>query len=337
MLNFPILATESTLIGIDKENCLVQYNLNTSSLSLIFRFDNKINGFYDVKDNCFLTLEENNKMCLYQLSGKELIKLKETNIELNIKSINSIHNDYFACSILDDHGIKNTKIKDCIARVQLYDKKSLKRIQEIQHKRLRIINLKPLPNTHPISQSVIGCDRKNIFIINFEDKRINIIDTGFAISDFNITEDGRLSILLTEKNHNNRLIEINPNLLKKLYDQTEQGTIQSRIELIEQPALFKAESKEETKERKDSIDSMPTNSNSGFFSTSSTVNTQPSITAQDQALLAHTIQTTKILTDVESYKKYISLLPREAIDNLKVAMHEYELEENQRRNIKPKA
>jgi hypothetical protein len=51
------------------------------------------------------------------------------------------------------------------------------------------------------------------------------------------------------------------------------------------------------------------------------VNTQPSITAQDQALLAHTIQTTKILTDVESYKKYISLLSREAVDNFKVAMH----------------
>jgi hypothetical protein len=104
------------------------------------------------------------------------------------------------------------------------------------------------------------------YTYNCPHKRINIIDTGFAISDFNISEDGRLSILLTETNHNNRLIEINPNLLKKLYHQTEQGTIQSRIELIEQPALFKAESNGETKERKDSIDSMPTNSKSGFFS-----------------------------------------------------------------------
>jgi hypothetical protein len=192
---FPILVNENTLIGVNENNWLIQCSLSGDFSKFIFESDNEINGFYDIKDNDFLLLDKKNILSLCHLHESEFVKDKEVKDFSNIQAVQSYDSDHFVCSILDDQSDEMSFIKDCITRLQLWNKKSLQCIHEFVIKGALINKLKRLPDSQFLSDTMIGCDRTNIVIINFKEKHISIIDMGNLISDFIISETGNLSIL----------------------------------------------------------------------------------------------------------------------------------------------
>jgi hypothetical protein len=234
MLYHPILLDDNNIIGIDDSNRLVKCIPCKRATPTITKFDKnkKITGFYPLRNNYFLVLDETNLLCLYQLSDNGFIQIKQKEAVKNIETIQDFDNDSFICSIYDNLGDKKNKIKDCKTKLELWDKNSLSCIQELEITGVLISNLKQLPNSN--ANILIGCDRYSFFIIDFNQNKVNVISLDCCSVDFSIADNGKLVILTSDKKRINHLIQIEPDLLYELINQPGQGVIHTHINNLRQ-------------------------------------------------------------------------------------------------------
>jgi hypothetical protein len=299
-LQFPILIGNDTLLGISKENQLLAYNLTTATLSKLFQFSQKINGFYEVKNNQFAIVDESNTLGLYQFNKSEFIKLNEVKSIKTVKAIHTLDDDHFVCSVFDNQGNKDIKIKDSQTKLLIFNKATFNCIQEIEIKRVMINKLKQIPDSEFFTDTLIACYRKFIFIINFKDNHVFTLDLTDHIADFDLSNNGKLSVLVTDTNDACKLIEIEPRMLKELYQESAQLTLQSKIE--------------EKKEFSDTVQT--TNGHSFFSSPTASIST----TQKNQELILSQF------SNDESCKETISLMSPEMLERIRLAVEEKQRE-----------
>jgi hypothetical protein len=305
---FPILIDNDLLLGISKGNKLFEYNLKTGFSRHFYEFNNKIKGFYEVKNNHFAVVDETSALNLYQLDKTELIKLNAVKDIKTIETIHSLDDDYFVCSIFDDQGNREIKIRDCQTKLQVFKKDGLSCVQEIEIKGVIIDLLKHLPNTDILTHTLIGRDNQNIFIINFKDNHICTLDMGDRITDFCLSNSSKLSVVISDIHDVCQLIEIEYNLLAQLYTESFQKVSQKIME-----------------EKKDISDSTLTINSPSFFSTSNA----DTASRQRNKVITSFVQ---LFTEKNSYKQVISELPPEVQEGLKLALQEKEREYKEQMN-----
>lgn len=329
-LYHPYLLSDSTILGIDKNNELVESNPSSKTVEGLYKFSNKVKGFYGLRDNKFLVVDETNSFSLYELKDKKFIELKEVPLVRGIQAIQDIDNSYFACSILDNLGNDKNKIKDCKTKLQLRSKDLLSCVNELEIKGVRIKNLQQFPSTLASNQVLVGNDGKSIFIIDFGKRKINVIDMGHHLSDFSIADNGKLVIMVTKGLQANFLIQIEPNLISELLNQPGQGIVQTSLEALKQLASSPRVIIPEEKEAPSSI--QQATSPSAFFSNS---NPSPD-NSKTKAISSLGQLISETLTDEESFNQLISTLPNRTLENFRMAMHKKDLEDQRRMSMSPK-
>jgi hypothetical protein len=296
-LQFPVLIDNDNLLGITEDNKLFEYNFATGAVRQLYEFNNKIKGFYEVKNNHFVVVDETSALTLYQLDKTEFIKLNAVKDIKTIQTIQALNDDYFVCSIFDNQGNRNIKPKDCQTKLQFFKKDGLNCVQEIKIKGVRINLLKHLPDDNVLSHTFIGRDNKNICIINFKDNHVCKLDMGSYINDFSLSDSGKLSMVVGDITEACRLIEIEPDLLAQLYTESFQKVSQKIME-----------------EKKDITDSTLTINSTSFFSTS---NADTASKQKKQAIITSCVQLFNE-DDGSSSHEVFSQLSLEILGRLKI-------------------
>jgi hypothetical protein len=331
-LYHPFLLPNNSIIGIDDDNELIECNPSSKAAKGLYKFSNKVTGFYGLRNNKFIVIDETNLLCLYELKNDTFIKIKEAASVKGIKAIEDVNNEYFACSILDTLGNDKNKIKDCKTKLQLWSKDSLTYVHELEIKGVRIKNLQQLPNSD--AQVLIGGDGKSIFIIDFKKSKINIIDMGYHLANFNIADNGKLAIMVTDGRQTNLLIQIEPNLIQELLNQPGKGIVQTSINILKQPSTPSRVVIPEEKEVASSH--QQASSPLAFFPNAGGTTSFPQDNPRTKAISSLGQLISETLTDEESFNQFLSTLPSRTLENLKTALLKKDLEEQRRMNMSPK-